>query len=125
MHSTLGCFGYNRPFVKGYAEIVRPLTCLTKKDVPFKWTPECTEAVQKLKKAITAKPVLRRPDHNKPFTMEVDASQYVLGAILSQKDKQGKLRPVGYYSKTLIPAECNYDVYDRELLALVRALQHW
>ena len=57
--------------------------------------------------------------------MEVDASQYALGAILSQKDEQGKLRPVGYYSKTLIPAERNYDVYDRELLALVRALQHW
>jgi RNase H-like domain found in reverse transcriptase len=51
--------------------------------------------------------------------MEVDASQYALGAILSQKDEQGKLRPVGYYSKTLIPAECNYDVYNRELLALV------
>ena len=72
-----------------------------------------------MKKAITAEPVLRRPDHNKPFTMEVDASQYALGAILSQKDEQGKLRPVGYYSKTLIPAERNYDVYDRELLALV------
>ena len=98
---------------------------LTKKDVPFEWTPECTEAVCKLKRAITAKPVLRQPDHNKPFTMEVDTSQYALGAILSQKDEQGKLRPVGYYSKTLIPAECNYDVYDRELLALVRALQHW
>ena len=119
------CFGYNRPFVEGYAEIARPLTRLTKKDVPFEWTPECTEAVRKLKKAITAEPVLRRPDHNKPFTMEVDVSQYALGAILSQKDEQGKLRPVGYYSKTLIPAERNYDVYDRELLALVRALQHW
>jgi hypothetical protein len=57
--------------------------------------------------------------------MEVDASQYALGAILSQKDEQGKLCPVGYYSKTLIPAERNYNVYDRELLALVRALQHW
>ena len=125
VRSTLGCFGYNRPFVEGYAEIARPLTRLTKKDVPFEWTPECTEAVCKLKRAITAEPVLRQPDHNKPFTMEVDASQYTLGAILSQKDEQGKLRPVGYYSKTLIPAERNYDVYDRELLALVRALQHW
>ena len=54
-----------------------------------------------------------------------NTSQYALGAILSQKDKQGKLCPVGYYSKTLIPAECNYDVYDRELLALVCTLQHW
>ena len=57
--------------------------------------------------------------------MEVDTSQYTLGAILSQRDEQGKLRPIGYYSKTLIPVERNYDVYNRELLALVRALQHW
>jgi hypothetical protein len=95
------------------------LTHLTKKDVPFEWTPECTKAIQNLKKAVSTELVLRRLDHNKPFTMEVDVSQYALGAILSQKDEQGKLRPVAYYSKMLIPAECNYDVYDRELLALV------
>jgi hypothetical protein len=93
--------------------------CLTKKDMPFEWTPDCTKAIQNLKKAVSTEPVLRQPDHNKPFTMEVDASQYALGAILSQKDERGKLRPVAYYSKTLIPAEHNYDVYNRELLALV------
>ena len=57
--STLGCFGYNRPFVEGYIEIAQLLMRLTKKDISFEWTPECTEAVQKLKRAITAKPVLR------------------------------------------------------------------
>ena len=69
--------------------------------------------------------MLKRLDHDKPFTLECDASQYALGAVLSQRNDKGKLQPVGYYSKTLIPAERNYDVYDRELLALVRGLENW
>jgi hypothetical protein len=60
-----------------------------------------------------------RPDYQKQFILEVDASQYALGAILYQRNELGKLQPIGYYSKTLIPAEQNYDVYDRELLAIV------
>ena len=86
--------------------------------------PECTQAIRNLKAAVWKVPVLIRPDHHKPFTLEVDASQYTLEAILSQKDKHRKLRPVGHYSKTLIPAKWNYDVYNRELLALVWGLQH-
>ena len=115
----MGVFGYNQPFIYNYAGKARPLTCLTKKDVPFEWTPACTQAIKELKAAVRSDPVLIRPDHAKPFTLEVDASQYALGAILSQKDEKGKMQPVGHYSKTLIPAERNYDVYDRELLALV------
>ena len=103
----------------GYSNIVRPLSNLTKKDVPFKWTPAYTNAIRKLKAIIRTNPVLRHPDHNKPFFLEVDASQYALGAVLSQKNEWGKLQLVGYFSKTLIPTKRNYDVYDRELLALV------
>ena len=125
VRSTLGAFGYNRPFVPGYSDIVRPLLNLTKKDVPFEWTPACTNAIRKLKAIIRTDPVLRCPDHDKPFFLEVDASQYALGTVLSQRNERGKLQPVGYFSKTLIPAEHNYDVYDRELLALVRALENW
>ena len=70
-------------------------------------------------------PVLIRPDHTKPFILKVDASQYARGAVLSQRNEKGRNQPIGYFSKTLIPAECNYDVYNRELLALVWSLQHW
>ena len=125
LRSTLGAFGYNRPFVKGYAGVIRPLTHLLKKDTPFIWTPECTKAIQTLKELIKGDPVLMRPDHDQPFTLEVDASQYALGAVLSQWNDAGRLQPVGHFSKTLIPAERNYDVYDRELLALVQSLEHW
>jgi hypothetical protein len=107
VRSTLGLFGYNRPFIKGYAHIVRPVQQLTKKDVPFVWTPECTQAIRTLKAIVSTDPVLRRPDHERPFELEVDASQYALGAILYQRNDGGKLQAVGYYSQTLNPAERN------------------
>jgi hypothetical protein len=66
-----------------------------------------------------------RPDYDAPFTLEVDASQYAIGAVLSQRNNKGRLQPIGFFSKTLIPAERNYDVYDRELLALMKGLRHW
>ena len=111
--------------MKGYAGVVQPLMHLTKKDVPFNWMPECTEAIKKLKQLVKGDPMLMCLDHDHPFILEVDASQYALGAVLSQQNDSEKLQPVGYFSKTLIPAEWNYDVYDHELLALVRSLEHW
>ena len=57
--------------------------------------------------------------------MEVDAFAYAVEAILSQKDNQGLKRDIGYYSKALNPAECNYDIWDREFLAVIKALGNW
>ena len=82
VRSMLGLFRYNHPFIKGYAHIVRPVQHLTKKDVPFVWMPECTQAIRNLKAIVSSDPVLRHPDHKRPFELEVDASQYALGAIL-------------------------------------------
>ena len=87
VRSTLGAFGYNRPFVPGYSNIVRPLSNLTKKDVPFEWTLACTNTIRKLKVIVKTDPVLRHPYHDKPFFLEVDASQYALGRVLSQKNE--------------------------------------
>ena len=79
--------------------------------VPFVWTLECTQAIHTLKAIVSSNPVLQRPNHNRPFELKVDASQYALGAILYQRNNGGKLQAVGYYLQTLNPAECNYDVY--------------
>ena len=57
--------------------------------------------------------------------METDSSDYVSGGVLFQKDKNGDLRPVAFFSKTMSPAECNYDIYDKELLAIIRCLEQW
>ena len=84
------------------------------------------EAIEKLKSIVASNPVLMQPDQEQPFTLEVDASAFAMGAILYQKDKQtGKLRPVGYHSQTFNPAERNYDIYDWEFLAIIRGLEHW
>ena len=75
--------------------------------------------------AVAMNPVLRQPNYDKPFFLEVDASQYATGAILSQKDKQGKMRAVGSISRSFTPAERNYDIHDRELLAIIHGLRVW
>ena len=122
---TLGVLGYQRPFIRGFAHIAKPLTELTKKQVPFQWTEKCTEALDKLIKIVTSEPVLACPDLDKQFELEVDASNYAVGAVLFQKDEQGRRRDVGYFSKALNPAERNYDVWDREFLAVVTGLRFW
>ena len=84
VRSTLGILNYNRAFIPGFATIAKPLTELTKKDVPFVWTPRHTQAVEQLIEKVTTKPVLVHPDPTKPFKLEVDASNYATGAILFQ-----------------------------------------
>ena len=78
-----------------------------------------------LKHRVTSDPVLWQPDHNRPFILEVDASQYTTSAILWQEDDKGKKRAIGYNSSTLSDAERNYPIYDRELLAMIRGLENW
>ena len=89
MRSTLGVLGYHHAFIPGFANIARPLLNLLKKGIPFVWTPECTAALDHLINLATTDPVLRQPNHNKPFELEVDASQFATGAILYQHDSDG------------------------------------
>ena len=123
--SVLGVLGYQCPFIPHYTDIARPLTALTKKNHPFSWTPECREARDTLIKVVTQGPTLAQPDISLPFFLQVDVSAYATGAILTQKDTRGKHRAIGFLSKTFNEAECNYDIHDRELLAVFRALTHW
>lgn len=78
-----------------------------------------------LKKRFSTGPVLRMPDASKPFQIECDASKYASGAVLTQEDENGLRHPVAYISKSFSPAERNYEIYDRELLAMIRALAEW
>jgi hypothetical protein len=73
-----------------------------------------------LKQAFTTAPILRHFDPDLPIVVEADASDYVTAGVLSQYDVDGTLRPVAYYSKRMNPAENNYEIYDKELLAIVR-----
>jgi len=76
-------------------------------------------------KAFTTAPALRHFDHEREVIIETDASDYVSAGVLSQQDDEGILHPVAYFSKKHSPAECNYDIYDTELMAIIKALEEW
>ena len=96
-----------------------------KKDQQFNWTAECQQAFETLKKCFMEEPVLMMPDQTKPFQIEMDNSKYATGAVLTQLDSNGDRHPVSFISKTLSPAERNYEIYDRELFAIIQALEEW
>lgn len=121
----LGFCNFYRRFVEDYAGITRPLERLKGKEVPWRWGVEEQQAFDRLKAAFTSAPVLMMPEMEAAFRVETDASDFALGGILSQEDAEGDWRPVAYFSKALQPAERNYDVHDKELLAVVRALEMW
>ena len=118
----MGFINFYRRFIKGFSKIARVLNELTKKGVQWEWTDEREEAFQRLKELICAEPVLLMPQLEQPFELEVDASNYAIGATLNQKDEIGRWHPVAYYSTTLSETERNYDIYDKELLAVVKSL---
>jgi hypothetical protein len=125
VRSFLGFGNYYRRFIKGFSSLAQPLNDLLKKDKKFEWTFDCQESFETLKQRFTEEPVLMMPDHSKPFQIETDASKYATGAVLTQLDSNGDRHPVAFISKTLSAAERNYDTHDRELLAIVRALEEW
>jgi hypothetical protein len=125
VRSTLGLLNYHRAFIPGFSHIVKPLTQLLKKGIKFEWTEACTKALDRIINILTTEPVLTHLDPEKPFELEVDASDYATGAILFQRDERGKPKPLGFHSKTLSKEEMNYDIYDKELTALDRGLDVW
>jgi hypothetical protein len=91
---------------------------------PWEWTDEQQEAFEKLKTLVTTAPVLTMPNDEDKYKVETDASQYAIGAVLSQH-QNGKWRPIAFLSKSLNPAECNYEIYDQEMLTIMKALTEW
>jgi len=125
VQSFMGLANYYRRFIDNYAKITLPLTWLLRQDVDWQWNKEQDDAFNTLKLAFTSMPVLQFPDLSKPFILECDASDFALGAVLSQTGLDGRLHPNGFYSRKFKPAEINYDVYDKELLAIIVPLCHW
>ena len=104
---------------------------LTRKAVPFHWETLQIQAFETLKTLMCSCPILRQPDYTKQFLLTTDASAYGVGTILLQegeihpRTKKPTQHPIAYYSATFTPTEHNYDIYERELLAVLKALQHW
>jgi hypothetical protein len=121
----LGFCNFYRRFIRGFSQIAKPLNNLLKKGAKWTWEKVEQGAFDKLKRQVMEEPVLVQPDQKKQFKIEVDASNYAIGAVLMQKDDKNILHPVAFFSKTMNNAQRNYDVYNRELLALVETFRHW
>jgi hypothetical protein len=125
VRALLGFANFYCRFVRNYSRIVQPLTFLTRKGVPFAWSMEQQTAFDTLKATFTSVPVLARFDPDRDVIVETDASDYVSAGVLSQYDDDNVLHPMAYFSKKHSPAECNYEIYDKELMAIVRAFEEW
>ena len=130
----LGFTGYYCYFIPNYSKIARPLLDLTKKATVWQWTDHHSKAFEELKTHMCQQPVLIQPDFQKHFYLQVDASAYSLGAVLSQEGTSSPtlaqsskpvLHSIAYYSATFTPTEHNYDIYEWELLAVMQSLVHW
>ncbi|EAA64859.1 hypothetical protein AN2027.2 [Aspergillus nidulans FGSC A4] len=121
----LGFANFYRRFIPNFSGIVRPLNNLTKKGTPFLWTKECQDSFDLLKEKFITGPVLATFNPSYRTVVETDSSGYNTGGVLSQYNEKGELHPCAYFSKRNSPAECNYEIYDKELLAIVRCLEAW
>ena len=122
--SFLGLAGYYRKFIKDFSKKALPLTSLLKKDASFQWTNLQEQAFETLKNCLTEQPILQFPDFEKSFNVTTDASNFAIGAILSQGEYPKDL-PVAFASRCLNSAEINYSVIEKELLAIVWAVRHF
>jgi len=116
---------YYQWFISKFSEKAQPLSRLTKKDEPFQWKAEQQLAFRAMVTAFTTAPVLRHFDHHREVIIEADAPDYVSAGVLSQYDNEGVIHPVAYYSRKHTPAECIYDFYDKEHMAISKALEEW
>lgn len=118
--SFLGLLGYYRKFIKNFAKLTKPMTICLKKNQTVEHTREFIECFNTCRNLLISEPVLTYPDFNKEFELTTDASNYAIGAILSQNN-----HPICYASRTLNAPEINYSTIEKELLAIVWACKYF
>ncbi|KAM4059191.1 reverse transcriptase (RNA-dependent DNA polymerase) [Hirsutella rhossiliensis] len=125
VRSFLGFANYYRIFIPDYAKITQSLDALLKKGTAFHWGRAENEAFQELKRRFCESPVLKQWDPSLPTFLETDCSGYALGGVLSQEGPDGRRHACAFFSKRLSPAEYNYPIHDKEMLAISRCLDNW
>lgn len=115
---------FYRRFIKNFAKIAKPLTGLARKD-NLRWTAIGEHAFQPLNNAFCEKPIIAHFDPDKPSVVETDASDCATWGVFSRYGTDGLLHPVAYFSRKFIPQQVNYDIYDKELLAIISCFENW
>ncbi|MBW0576963.1 hypothetical protein O181_116678 [Austropuccinia psidii MF-1] len=124
LQSFLGFANFYCHFIKFFYKKLSALTSLLKKESPFIFNEEALSQFQILKEAFTTAPIVSHFNPSLPTIVETNASDYALGAVLSQVNDSGK-HPVAFDSHKLLPAELNYEIHDKELLGIFWSLKHW
>ncbi|KIK13956.1 hypothetical protein PISMIDRAFT_17634 [Pisolithus microcarpus 441] len=125
VRAFLGLANFYHRFIKDFACIACPLNGLMRKDQPWTWQEEQQRSFNALKEAFTSAPILTFPDQDRKFCLETDASDFATGAVLSVEAPDGLWHPVAYYSHSMTPPKRNYQVFDKEMLAIIQALETW
>ena len=125
MQKFMGLANYYRQFIRDFSRIAKPLNMLVGKDRKWEWGAEQQGAFEELKRRFTTEPVLAVLDRDQEMRVEADASDYTTGGTLSVKGADEKWRPVAFISKLLSPAERNYEIHGKEMLAVIRCLEDW
>jgi len=125
IQSFLEFANFYRHFIFNYSDMVIPLTRLTRKDTPWNFDENCRKAFNTLKQAFTSTPILTHWVPDTQLVVETNASDYALAAILSIVTKDNEIHPIAFHSRTFSAPELNYDVHDKELLAIFEAFKMW
>ena len=123
VENFLGFANFYRHFIQNFSHTTKPLNKLKGKK-EWKWKEKHQRAFEELKEKITSQPVLALPRREGKFRVETDASGHAIGGVLSQ-EQEGKWKPIAFLSRTIQPVERNYEIYDKKLLAIVKALTKW
>jgi hypothetical protein len=126
VQSFLGFANFYRRFIFGFSKICRPLTESTKGDTKdWRWTPEMEKAFVNLKECFTTAPILTHFNPKCQCIVETDASDFALGAVLSQKEDDDMLHPIAYHLRKFSTAEIDYEIHDKKPLAIVDSFKIW
>ena len=121
----IGFANFYRRFIKNFSSIIEPLLYLTRKTTIFNWNDSSQQAFDTLKSSFSSASILRYYDFSKQAIVEPDASDFAIGSVLSQFDNNGVLHPIAFHSRRFSPPEINYDIHDKELLAIIDSFKVW
>ena len=124
VQAFLGFTNFYRRFIQDYSRIAQLLTELTKKSETWTWNPKAEVAFKELKEQFTTAPVLAHCDPTRPVIIKTDALDFIIGAVLSQRDEENRLHLMAFHSRKVQPTEINYEIHNKELLVVVDTFKH-
>ena len=125
VQSFIGFVNFYRRFIWNFSEIAHPLHALTWKSKNWLWGAAEQQAFDALKSAVTSTPMLVFPSKSGLFRLECDTSNFTTGAVLSQQQEDRLFHLIGFMSKSFSDTERNYQIHNKEMLAIMHALEEW